>query len=30
MINRAVRLQDQFFRIDLNGMEEFLNEAEKL
>jgi hypothetical protein len=30
MINRAVRLQDQFFRIDLHGIEAFLNESEKL
>ncbi len=27
MINRAVRLQDQFLRMDLHGMEEFLEQA---
>ena len=30
MIKRAVRLQDQFLRMDINGMEEFLVQAAKL
>jgi len=30
MINRAVRLQDQFLRMDLHGMEEFLEQAARL
>ncbi|MCI5184050.1 MAG: hypothetical protein D3921_16285 [Candidatus Electrothrix sp. AW1] len=27
MINRAIRLQDQFLRMDLHGMEDFLEQA---
>uniref|UniRef100_UPI004055A11A AAA family ATPase n=1 Tax=Candidatus Electronema sp. TaxID=2698783 RepID=UPI004055A11A len=30
LINRAVRLQDQFLRMDIAGMEEFLEQAAKL